>query len=468
MTAIKAPESAGTRTADPGKGTLLVLLSGLFITTLDFFIVNVGIPAIQRDLHATPSQIQFVVAGFGLALAAGLIIAGRLGDLYGRRKMFAIGLAAFTVASALCGEAPTAGILIAARVLQGLGAALLMPQVLAIINTVYTGESRAKAFNAYGVTMGFGGVFGQLIGGLLINADVFGLGWRTIFLINVPVGAIALALVPRMVPESRLPGGGPRLDLVGTVLVSLGLVAIVFPLVQGREQGWPLWTWVCLAAAVVLLTSFVLQQRRVAAPLVSPELFRNRSFSVGMVVSLLHAMTMGSFFLILALYLQQGRGLDAMGSGLIFLPLGLGYFASSTQAAKLAAKLGRQVVTLGALVMALGYGMLALSATSLGDHGPVAWIIPGLVVAGAGMGLVMAPLPALVLSGVDPRHAASAAGVLSTSQQAGGAIGVAVVGLVFYGALGTYPHAFAMGLILLIALDVIVAALVQALPRSSR
>ncbi|MFI6600176.1 DHA2 family efflux MFS transporter permease subunit [Nonomuraea sp. NPDC050536] len=468
MTAIKAPESAAARTADPGQGTLLVLLSGLFITTLDFFIVNVAIPAIQIDLHATPSQIQFIVAGFGLALAAGLITAGRLGDLYGRRRMFAIGLAAFTVASLLCGAAPTAGMLIAARVVQGLGAALLMPQVLAIINTVYTGESRAKAFNAYGVTMGFGGVFGQLIGGLLINADVAGLGWRTIFLINVPVGAIALALVPRMVPESRLPGGGPRLDLAGTVLVSLGLVAIVFPLVQGREQGWPLWTWVCLAAAVVLLTSFALHQRRVAAPLVSPELFRNRSFSVGMVVSLLHAMTMGSFFLILALYLQQGRGLDAMGSGLIFLPLGIGYFASSTQAAKLAARLGRQVVTVGALVMALGYGMLALSATGLGDHGPVAWIIPGLVVAGAGMGLVMAPLPALVLSGVDPRHAASAAGVLSTSQQAGGAIGVAVVGLVFYGALGSYPHAFALGLLLLIALDVIVAALVQALPRTNR
>ncbi|MEV1170077.1 MFS transporter [Nonomuraea sp. NPDC049784] len=468
MTAIKAPESALPRAADPGRGTLLVLLSGLFITTLDFFIVNVAIPAIQRDLHATPSQIQFVVAGFGLALAAGLITAGRLGDLYGRRRMFVVGLAAFTVASLLCGAAPTAEVLIGARVGQGLGAALLMPQVLAIINTVYTGEHRAKAFNAYGVTMGFGGVFGQLIGGVLINADLAGLGWRTIFLINVPIGALAIALAPRLVPESRLPGGGPRLDLGGTVLASLGLVAIVFPLVQGSEQGWPAWTWLCLAAAAVLLTSFALHQRRVAAPLVDPGLFRHRSFSTGTVVSLLHAMTMGSFFLILALYLQQGRGLDALDSGLIFLPLGLGYFASSTQAAKVAARLGRQVVALGALIMAVGYGVLAQTATALGDHGPIGWIIPGLVVAGAGMGLVMAPLPALVLNGVDPRHAAAASGVLSTAQQAGGAIGVAVVGMVFYGALGTYPHAFAMGLLLLVALDVMVAALVQALPRTNR
>ncbi|MEV4362246.1 MFS transporter [Nonomuraea sp. NPDC049625] len=464
MTAVKAPESAVPRTADPGQGTLLVLLSGLFITTLDFFIVNVAIPAIQRDLHATPSQIQFVVAGFGVALAAGLITAGRLGDLYGRRRMFAVGLAVFTVASALCGAAPTAGILIGARIGQGLGAALLMPQVLAIINTTFIGEHRAKAFNAYGVTMGFGGVFGQLIGGVLINADLAGLGWRTIFLINVPVGALAIALVPRLVPESRLPGG-PKLDLAGTALVSLGLVAIVYPLVQGREQGWPAWTWLCLAAAVALLASFVLHQRRAAAPLVDPGLFRHRSFSAGTVVSLLHSMTMGSFFLILALYLQQGRELDALGSGLIFLPLGLGYFASSTRAVRLAARLGRQVVALGALTMALGYGLLALTATALGEHGPIAWIIPGLVVAGAGMGLVMAPLPALVLNGVDPRHAAAASGVLSTAQQAGGAIGVAVVGVVFYGALGGYPHAFAMGLLLLIALDVAVAALVQALPR---
>ncbi|GAA2306184.1 MFS transporter [Nonomuraea roseoviolacea subsp. roseoviolacea] len=464
MSAVKAPPLAPARAAVPGWGTLLVLLAGVFITTLDFFVVNVAIPSLQRDLHATPSQIQFVVAGFGVALAAGLITAGRLGDLYGRRRMFALGLAFFTLASAACGAAPTAGFLIGARIAQGVGAALLMPQVLAIVNTAYTGERRARAFNAYGVAMGFGGVFGQLIGGVLINADIAGLGWRTIFLINVPVGAVALALIPRLVPETRA-AGGARLDLAGTVLVSLGLVAIVYPLVQGREQGWPAWTWLCLGAAVVLLAAFALRQRRIAAPLVNPALFRHRSFGVGMVVSLLHAMTMGSFFLILALYLQNGRGLGALDSGLIFLPLGLGYFVSSARAARVAALLGRQVVAVGALTMALGYAILAGTVTALGDHGPVGWVIPGLVIAGAGMGLVMAPLPALALNGVDGAHAAAASGVLSTAQQAGGAIGVALVGLVFYGSLGTVPHAFAAGLILLIVLDAVVAALVQALPR---
>ncbi|MCP2340429.1 MFS transporter [Actinomadura rupiterrae] len=465
MTAVTAPESAPARVSAPGWGTLLVLLTGIFITTLDFFIVNVAIPATQRDLHATPSQIEFVVAGFGVALAAGLITAGRLGDLYGRRRMFSIGLAVFTLASAACAEAPTAGTLIAGRVAQGVGAALLMPQVLGIVNTVYTGAARAKAFNAYGVAMGFGGVFGQLIGGVLIKADIAGMGWRAIFWINVPVGAAALALVPRLVPESRAPGAA-RLDLVGTVLASLGLVAIVYPLVQGREQGWPMWTWECLGAAVVLLAAFVLYQRRAAAPLVAPALFRHRAFAAGAVVSLLHAMTMGSFFLILALYLQMGRGLSALESGLIFLPLGLGYFVSSARAAAVTERLGRQTVAVGALAMALGLGVLAVTATELGQHGAIGWIIPGLVVAGAGMGLVMAPLPALALSRVDAEHAGAASGVLSTAQQAGGAIGVALVGVVFYGAHGGVPHAFATGLDLLIVLDVLVAALVQALPRT--
>ncbi|MEV5570554.1 MFS transporter [Spirillospora sp. NPDC052269] len=466
MTAVSAPPSAPARAAAaPGWGTLLVLLSGIFITTLDFFIVNVAIPATQRDLHATPSQIQFVVAGFGVALAAGLITAGRLGDLYGRRRMFAVGLALFTLASAACAEASSAGMLIGARVAQGVGAAVLMPQVLGILNTVYTGAARAKAFNAYGVAMGFGGVFGQLIGGVLIKADVLGMGWRAIFWINVPVGAAALAMIPRLVPESRA-NGASRLDPIGTALASLGLVAIVYPLVQGREQGWPMWTWECLGAAVVLLAAFALHQRRAANPLVSPALFHHRSFPVGALVALVQAMTTGAFFLTLALYLQLGRGLSALESGLIFLPLGLGYFVSSARAGAIAERLGRQTVAIGALAMALGYGILAATSAELGMHGTVAWIIPGSVVAGAGMGLVMAPLPALVLSRVDAEHAGAASGVLSTAQQAGGAIGVALVGVVFYGAHGGVPHAFTAGLVFLLVLDVLAAALVQALPKA--
>ncbi|GLW11692.1 MFS transporter [Microtetraspora sp. NBRC 13810] len=473
MTTLKAPAPVAPAPVTMSGG-LPVLLAGTFITTLDFFIVNVAIPALQHDLHASPSAIQFIVAGFGIALAAGLITGGRLGDLYGRRRLFATGLVVFTVASAACGVAPSAAILVGARVVQGLGAALLMPQVLAIMNTVYTGERRTKAFSAYGMALGLGGVFGQLIGGVLIKMDVAGLGWRSIFLINIPVGVVALALTRRSIPESR--AAGARLDLLGTVLVSLGLVAIVLPLIQGPQQGWPEWTWLCLAASVPLLAAFVLYQHRLAvrggSPLIDLSLFRRRAFSAGMATNLLYSMTTASFFLILALYLQDGRGLSALESGLVFLPLGVGYFAFAAWSGRIAARLGRQVITVGTVVAAAGYAVLA--ATSLlGASNTVAWVIPGLFVAGAGMGLVMAPLPALVLAGTDPRHAAAASGVLNTAGQAGNAIGVAVIGAVFYGALAgqsvpsPYAHAFALGLSLLAGLCAVVAATVQILPRTA-
>lgn len=213
MTTGTLAPSGVRRDAGPSWSALLVLLAGVFISLLDFFIVNVALPDTQRDLHAGASAVQFIVAGYGLALAAGLITAGRLGDLYGRRRMYMLGLGLFTVASAACGLAPSAGFLVFARVVQGAAAALLMPQILGIINTIYTGAQRAKAFTAYGMTIGFGAVFGQLIGGVLIKMDLAGLGWRSIFLINVPIGIVAVALAPRLVPESRS-AGGARIDLV--------------------------------------------------------------------------------------------------------------------------------------------------------------------------------------------------------------------------------------------------------------
>jgi EmrB/QacA subfamily drug resistance transporter len=454
----------GEAVAVPRLSALLVLLTGTFITTLDFFIVNVAIPATQRDLHAGPAMVQFVVAGFGLALAAGLITGGRLGDLYGRRRMYVLGLGLFTLASLACGLAPGAGFLVGARVVQGAAAALLTPQVLAIVNTVYTGEHRARAFNAYGLAMGFGGVFGQLIGGLLIKADIAGLGWRAVFLINVPVGLAAVPAAMRLVPESRA-ANGARLDAAGTLLVSTGLVLIVLPLVEGRQEGWPLWTWLCLAAAPPVLAAFAAYQRRIGGrALIDLELFRHRAFSVGAVVALVGQMAVASFFFVLALYLQQGRGLSPLESGLVFLALGAGYFVSSFQAAQVAARLGRQVLAVGALTLASGYALLAVVATWGGTTG---WLIPGLLVAGCGMGLVMAPLPATALTGIEPRHAASAAGAISTSLQAGGAIGIAVIGVVFYDVLGAghFAGAFGVSLAVMAAFCVASAGIVQLLPR---
>ncbi|MFF3917289.1 MFS transporter [Streptomyces sp. NPDC001852] len=461
----------------PAWGALWVVLAGLFITNVDFFIVNVAIPSLQRNMHATSAEIQLVAATFNIGLSAMLITGGRLGDLYGRRKVFSIGLALFTLASVACGIAPNMAELIVARAVQGAAAALVIPQVLGILTTAYAGKARVAAFNAYGITLGASAVFGQLIGGLLIKADVFGWDWRTIFLINAPIGAVVLLLTPKVVPESRAEGR-TGLDWTGVILVTAGLTAIVLPLVQGRDQGWPTWTWECLVAAVPLLAAFWWTQRRKAArdgsPLVHPSLFEDRAFGVGVVSLLVFFAAMASFFLVLALYLQEGRGLSALRSGLLFIPLGLGFFIGSAQSPKAAAKLGKQVLTIGAVLQAVGNLALAATAWELGGSGSVGWCIPAMVLAGFGMGFVVAPLASLVLEGVAPHHAAAASGVFSTAQEMGNAVGIAVIGVVFFGVAGhkvtahSYAHAFGAGLLVQAAICVAVALLVQLLPRRAQ
>jgi EmrB/QacA subfamily drug resistance transporter len=476
----KSPQEALTKgdaplpPTTPHWAALPIILIGTFVITLDVFIVNVAIPATQQDLNAGTSAVEFIVAGYALAYAAGLITGGRLGDLYGRRRLFLIGVALFTLASAWCGLAPTASQLVTARIAEGLASALMGPQVLAIIGVAYSGQARVRAFNAFGLTMGLAGVFGQLIGGVLIQSDLAGLGWRTCYLVNVPVGIAALVLAPRLVPESRAPGKA-RLDPLGMLLVSAGLVAIVLPLAEGRQEGWPLWTWLCLAGSPVLLLAFAVQQRRLASagrsPLVDPVLFRQRSFSVGVTTAVVYYSGMASFFLVLALYLQQGMALSALDAGLVFLPLGVGFLGTSLSARYLGARLGRQTLAVGALVLAVGLGALLEAVGHIGTHGSVGWLVPGLTVGGAGMGMVMAPLASVALAGTDPRYAGAAAGVLSTANQVGCALGVAVVGVVFYNALGdgsrvsAYAHAFSASLDLLLPLALAVVVLVQFLPR---
>ncbi|MFC9325104.1 MFS transporter [Kitasatospora sp. NPDC057015] len=463
-----SPDTGAAPAATPGglppRGLLPVLLTASFMTALDFFIVNVAVPSVQVDLGAGPATVQWVIAGFGLALAAGLITAGRLGDRYGRRRIFALGLALFTLASAGCGLAPTAGALVGARVVQGLAAALTGPQVLAVLRTAFSGAAQARAFAMYGLTLGIGAVFGQLIGGLLIRADLFGLDWRACFLINLPVGLAALALVRRCLPESRAPRR-PGLDPVGVLLVTPALTGLVLPLIQGREQGWPLWTWLCLGGSAALLAAFGLHQhRRSASPLVATGLFGDRAFTAGILAQLAFWLGQASFFLVLALYLQQGRGLDALGAGLVFTAIGLGYLVTSTTAHRLAARMGRQVVAVGGLLMAAGLGLIGLAAHLAGTTGSVWWLAPGLLVDGLGMGMVIAPITTTVLAGVRPELVGSAAGVLATVQQVGGALGIALIGIVFYGAEGL-PRGFELSVAALAVLELALAALVQLLPR---
>ena len=450
----------------PGWGPLLVMLTGTFMTFLDFFIVNVGLPSMQGQLHASPAAIQFVVAGFGLTFAVGLISGGRLGDIYGRRRVFSIGLTLFTLASAACGLAPGATFLVVARILQGGAAALMTPQVLATLGTAYTGDRRARAFAAYGLTMGLAGVLGQLIGGGLIALDIAGAGWRSIFLINVPVGVAALALVRRMVPESR--GERAALDLTGTALVTAGLTAVVLPLVEGRQQGWPPWTWLTLASAPVLLAAFVAHQRARGAagraPLVRLTVFRDRTFAVGTLTAVTFGGIPASFFFVLALYLQDGRHLSALSSGIVFTGVGVGYFTAMLLAQQIAARLGRHVLTIGAGCLTAACLLLAVTsgaATSLA-------LLPGLALAGFGIGLVLVPLTAIALANLAASHAGAASGVLSTALQVGGALGIAVVGVVFFGAPpgGGFAHAFTVSLLAIALPTVATALLTRLLPRS--
>lgn len=453
--------------------TLLVVLATTFLVTLDFFIVNVAIPSIQAGLSASGAQIQLVIAGYGLSYAAGLITFGRLGDLYGRRRMFALGVAAFTLASAACGLAPTGGALIAARVAQGLAAAAMAPQAIAMLGIVYTGPARARAFAANALAAGLAAVLGQLIGGLLIWWDADGLSWRLCFLINLPVGVAALLVGLRVMPESRAPVRA-RLDVAGAVLVAAGLVAAVLPLVEGRQRGWPLWSGLCLAAAAVLLLAFWAHQRRLTArggaPLVDTDLFRVRSFRVGLAIVLCYYAAMGAFFLVMALYLQQGHGVGALTSGLVLTAMGVGFFVTSLRGPSLAARLGRQVLAVGAALLAVGWALLAAVAGVIGVTGPVALAAPPLFVAGLGMGLIMAPLSSTALLGLPGRHAGAAAGTLATALQVGSAVGVAAIGIVFYGVLGpvgaapAYPAALQVSLAVLIGLVLAVGGLAQRLP----
>jgi EmrB/QacA subfamily drug resistance transporter len=466
-------KSAGSRPASsqPRGGdlaTLLVVLAGAFMITLDFFIVNVAIPTMQRDLHASSGEVQWIVAGYALAIACGVITAGRLGDLYGRRLMYAIGLALFTLASLACGIAANAGELVAGRVLQGIAAAILTPQVLAIIATAFTGRSQVRAFTAYGLTLGIAAVFGQLIGGSLIAADVFGSGWRACFLINLPIGAVALALVPRVIP--RTPATGARLDLAGMGIVTAALVATVLPLIQGQSAGWPTWTWASFAVAAALFGAFIAYQRRLTrsggAPLIDLSMFASRGFAIGSITQFTFWIGQASFFLTLALYLQQGHGLSALHSGVVFTAIGAGYLATSTTAGRIAARLGRQTVAVGTVIMAVGLVAMLLAVRDIGTTGNVAWLVPGLAIDGIGMGMALSPLASTVLSHVPMRLAGAGSGVLSTAMQVGGAVGVALIGVVFYRAVnGGFGPAFQASLAFLIAVEVLVAILVQALPR---
>ncbi|MBO2454849.1 MFS transporter [Actinomadura barringtoniae] len=421
---------------------LPVILSATFMSSFDYMVVNVATPSFQSDLHAGPVALELVVAGYAFTYAAGLVTGGRLGDLFGHRRMFALGMAAFTVASLLCGLAQSPAQLVAFRLLQGLTAAAMVPQVLALVTTAVPAPERPRAMAWFGAVLGGGGVCGQVLGGLLLDADIAGLGWRPIFLINVPIGVVAVTAALRLLPGGR-GTRRPRLDPVGVVGISGALALALVPLAAGREEGWPAWTWICLAASIPAMAATLLWERRLTRtggePLLDLGLFRARSFNLGLAVNVTFMTSFASMNVVLTLLLQAGLGLSPLQAGLSFGPMAILTMVTSLLGRRLITRYGTKVLPAGALFLALGILAMAVELRALGDDVNAVWILVALCLTGIGGGLTLPSVIGAVLSGVKPDQAGSASGVLSTTQQFSGATGVAVIGAIFFAALGSHP-----------------------------
>lgn len=389
---------------------------------LDVFIVNVAVPAIGRDLRASGATLQLVVAGYTVAYAMLLITGARLGAVLGRRTMYLAGVAIFTVASLGCGLAPTGPALVVLRCIQGAGAALIVPQIMSVIQTRFTGAERARALSAYGVVLAVGAVAGLVLGGVIVGADLFGLSWRPAFLVNVPIGIVLLAAGPRVLPADP-PRGRPRIDVVGLLTATLAVLLVVLPLTVGRELGWPLWTVAALVAGVVLAGVFVAVERRVAVPLLNLAVFRAAGFRVGVTTLVLMQVALGGFLFAFTLHLAS-EGAGALRTGMTYVPLSVAFGLVGYFWRRLPVPLQPFVAPVGMALCALGYLGLAVAAPTE----------VCLVVAGVGMGLSASPLLTQSLLRMPPERAADASGVLTTTMQLGQVTGVAAVGTVFLAA----------------------------------
>lgn len=418
--------------------TLATVLGGTFVAFFDVFVVNVAIPTVQRDLHASFAQVQLVIAAYALAYAVALITGGRLGDIYGRKRLFMLGMAGFTLTSALCGVAPFPIFLIISRVVQGLSAALMTPQVVSIIQVTFPPRERGRALGIYGAVFGFAATAAQVLGGLLIHANLFGLSWRPAFLVNIPVGVGTLVVATFLLAESRS-ATAPRLDLGGVCLLTVGLFLLAFPLVEGREAGWPAWSWLCLLASIPVLAAFIAFERRETArsgsPLVVLRLFRHRAFVAGLVVAASVGAGAAGFLLALALYLQIGLRLSPFAAGLILGPGAVGYFLGATLAAKLIPRFGSRLAVCG-LSLWVAAWIVSIVAVHRGQEaGPVVALALLLFAMGVGNGLTTPAVMTTVLADVERDDAGSASGIFVTAQQIGNTLGVASIGVIFFGVL---------------------------------
>lgn len=436
---MSAHDHASTFSKKQRTIALIVVALAFVMDLLDSTIVNIAIPSIQANLGASYATIQWLVAGYALAFALLLVTGGRMGDVFGYKKIFMIGVGGFTIASLLSGIAWNSDMLVVTRVLQGAVAALMGPQVMSLMQVMYKPEERSSVNGLFGALGGIAASLGPIIGGLLIKANIAGLDWRPIFLINVPVGLFGLWAAVKYLPNGKSPHP-LKLDIVGTAILIFALGFLAFPLIEGRDLGWPMWSYVMLAASVPALITFAWWQRRKMAkdgsPLVMPVLFRMRSFVTGLFVNVIFEAAMLSFFLTFTLMLQAGLGFSPIHAALTGLPLSFGIaVCMATLGTTVVPKIGRYSISIGTVVMGLGLGLSAwiLHHYQLALH---SWqLIPALLLIGFGMGLVFSPLFAVVLTDVDTKHAGSASGTLSAVQQIGGAVGIALIGVIFFGQL---------------------------------
>ena len=411
-----------------------VLLAGAFLPIADFFIVNVALPTIQTSLKATPAALELVVSVYGVAYAAMLVLGGRLGDRFGRHTLFLAGLAGFILASLACGLAPTINVLIAARLLQGATAAMLVPQVLATFQATLPGERKTRAIALYGATSGIAAIVGQLAGGLLVSANLFGASWRPIFLINIPLGIMVFFACRLVVPANRSPHPA-GIDLHGTLLFAATLTALLVPLTEGHSLGWPAWTKAMLAAAVLLaiITAIVEKatEARGAVPLLPPSLLSLPSMARGLAMITLFSLGFGAFMFVFALTVQNGLGANALQSGLAILPMAIMFFIGSVVSPRVIGRFGRGALAAGGIVQALGLALLIGIILTGWPKVGLMELAPPLVLIGAGQSMLFSGLFRAVLADVPSHLAGVGSGVLITLQQSGLALGVATLGTLY-------------------------------------
>lgn len=404
---------------------LFAILGADLLNLLDSTVGTIAAPAIRADLGGSTSTLQWIAAGYTLAMAVGLLVGGRLGDMYGRKRMMIVGVLGFLAASLLCAVSLSPEMLLAARVLQGGFGAVMVPQSFGLIRELF-GQDVGKAFALLGPVIGLATVLGPVVAGVLVDADLFGTGWRMVFAINIPLGAFALAVGARVLPDSPPSARGQRLDVRGALLAAAGMFLLVYPLTQGHELGWPAWTFGMLAASVVVLAVFAASQRRGGTVLVRLSVFARRSYSSGVVFVLSFFGVITGFSLAVGLFLQLGLGYSPLKASLTMAPWAVGAFVGSAVGASVLAGMGRRVLHLGLGLMTAGLTWLYFSLSV--DGPPIA----PLAVFGIGMGMIFVPLFDIIVGDLSDDEVGSASGILTSVQQLGASLGIAVLGTVFF------------------------------------